>query len=236
MSLQTKNQILQRLTPEDFSAIEALLRPVDLDMRQEIVTVGQVIERVYFPESGICSIMAVSPGSEAIECGLFGRDGLSDQVFVPGDISPLKSIVQKAGTALVLEAADYLKWTSERPSAAHLVSKYQRALTVQVSFTALSHGSFTIVERLARWLLMSFDRTDENELPYVHEFLASMLAVRRAGVTDAVHVLEGDGAIKATRGRIVLRDRGVLEEIAGGSYGIPEAEYLRLMGPLPQAP
>jgi hypothetical protein len=80
---------------------------------------------------------------------------------------------------------------------------------------------------------MSFDRSKGEDLPLVHDFIAMMLAVRRSGVTTAIHVLEGHHAIKATRGSIKLRDREVLEELARGSYGDPEAEYERLMGPLP---
>jgi CRP-like cAMP-binding protein len=114
-----------------------------------------------------------------------------------------------------------------------VVLRYQQTMIVQASYTALSHGSFNIEERLARWLLMCFDRSKGADLPLVHEFIALMLAVRRSGVTTAIHVLEGNHAIKATRGSIQLRDREKLEELASGSYGDPESEYARLMGPLP---
>jgi CRP-like cAMP-binding protein len=81
------------------------------------------------------------------------------------------------------------------------VLRYQQSMTVQVSYTALSHGSFNVEDRLARWLCMSFDRSQGADQPLVHEFIAMMLAVRRSGVTTALHTLEGHGAIKATRGR-----------------------------------
>lgn len=232
MNRQTKNQILLRLSDSDYSAISPLLTRVDVHLRKEILVPGEVIQRVYFPESGLFSLMAVAPGSEPIECGMIGLEGASDQVFKADDTSPLLCICQMAGSALVLDAADYLAWIAGRPAAAQLMARFQQSLIVQLSFTALSHGSFTINERLARWLLMSFDRSQGEDLPLVHEFIAAMLAVRRAGVTDAVHVLEGHGAIKSKRGLISLRDRATLEELAGTSYGIPEAEYLRLMGPI----
>jgi len=107
--------------------------------------------------------------------------------------------------------------------------RYQQWMTIQVAHTALSHGSFTIAERLARWLLMSQDRTGST-LPLVHEFLAMMLAVRRAGVTEALHILEGEGAIRASRGRIEIRNRDLLIELAQGGYGAPEAAYEHLIG------
>jgi hypothetical protein len=92
-------------------------------------------------------------------------------------------------------------------------------MIVQISYTALAHGSYTIEERLARFLLMSFDRNSGEELPLMHEFISRMLAVRRSGVTTALHVLEGHGATKALRGHVHLRDRQVLEDLAQGSYG-----------------
>jgi CRP-like cAMP-binding protein len=108
--------------------------------------------------------------------------------------------------------------------------RYVEAFQVQVAHTALSHGSYTIEERLARWLLMCHDRLDGDDLPLVHEFLALMLGVRRSGVTLALQILEGAGVIHAKRGLITVHDRAKLQEIAGGSYGVPEVEYRRLIG------
>jgi CRP-like cAMP-binding protein len=102
-------------------------------------------------------------------------------------------------------------------------------MTVQVSYTALANARFTIGERLARWLLMSQDRLRSDDLPLKHAFLALMLGVRRSGVTDALHSIEGIGIIKATRANIRVLDRAGLEQLAGGSYGVPEAEYDRVM-------
>jgi hypothetical protein len=107
--------------------------------------------------------------------------------------------------------------------------RYKDVTAIQFAYTALAHGSFTIEERLARWLLMSHDRSRRETIPMIHEFLAAMLAVRRSGITTATHLLEGVGAIKAVRGAITIRDRAKLLEIAGESYGTPEAEYDRLM-------
>jgi hypothetical protein len=100
-----------------------------------------------------------------------------------------------------------------------------------MSFTALSNGSNVIGERLARWLLMSHDRVDGDDLNLTHDFLALMLGVRRSSVTDAIHILEGEHCIRAMRGHIHVRDRAKLEQVAGPSYGQPEAAYKRLFGP-----
>jgi CRP-like cAMP-binding protein len=132
------------------------------------------------------------------------------------------------GSALRMDADALRQAIGQSPSLHQHLLRYIETFQVQVAYTALSHGSFTIEERLARWLLMCHDRLDGNDLPLVHEFLSMMLGVRRSGVTIAVQTLEGTGAIKATRGHIIIRDREMLEEAANGSYGVPEAEYRRL--------
>jgi CRP-like cAMP-binding protein len=101
---------------------------------------------------------------------------------------------------------------------------------IQTSHSALANGRYTIQERLARWLLMCLDRMDGDDLPLTHEFLSLMLGVRRSGVTEALHVLEGVNIVKAGRGTIRVLNRERLEEIAGGCYGLPEAEYNKLIG------
>jgi CRP-like cAMP-binding protein len=229
----SKNQIIRRLSERDYNALSPSLTHAELKTKQVLLTVGQPIGTVYFVESGMVSLIAEIPGLDAIEVGLIGNEGLTDQVLEPGDTALLKCVVQMAGTALAVAAADYVNWISDRPKALKTVLRYQQALTLQTSFTALANGSFTIEQRLARWLLMSFDRSGGQEIPLVHDFISMMLAVRRSGVTTAMHVLEGEGAIRNIRGQIQLRDREVLEHLAHGSYGVPEREYARLLGPLP---
>jgi CRP-like cAMP-binding protein len=230
-TFQTLNGILQRVPRADFLYIEPHIKRVELRLKQELIVPERPISHVWFPESGMCSIIVRSEGSEAIEVGIIGVEGMTDHLTRVGDFSVLKSIVQLQGTALAVEAERYIEWISVRPDVLRLVLRFQQSMLVQISFTALSHGSYTIEERLARWLLMSFDRSSGADLPLVHEFIAMMLAVRRSGVTTAMHILEGKHAIRAVRGLVQLRDRGMLEELAAGSYGLAEREYLRLMGP-----
>ena len=109
--------------------------------------------------------------------------------------------------------------------------KYVKRSESQAAHTAISNARSKLDKRLARWLLMAHDRIGDNRLPMTNEFFSLMLGVRRAGVTEAVHALESPGLIKRTRGQIVVRDRKGIEQRAGASYGVPEAEYRRLMGP-----
>jgi CRP-like cAMP-binding protein len=111
-----------------------------------------------------------------------------------------------------------------------LLLRYAHVFMVQVAATALADGRYSIEQRLARWLLMCHDRNGDD-LALTHEFLALMLGVRRPGVTESLHILEGERMIKAQRGLITILDRQKLEARAGDSYGTPEAEYERLIGP-----
>jgi hypothetical protein len=224
-----KNRLLRKLAPSDFETIRPLLETVDLEMKQVIVERDIPIEHVYFPENCVCSILAFTEHVHPIEVGMIGFEGMSNFVVNYGDQTPLQTVVQVPGIASRMKARDFAKGLKELPSLNDVTLRYKEALAIQFAYTALSHGSFTIEERLARWLLMSHDRSQRANIPLVHEFVAAMLAVRRAGVTTSIHILEGSGAIKATRGTITIRDRDKLKEIANGSYGVPEAEYERLM-------
>ena len=104
---------------------------------------------------------------------------------------------------------------------------------IQMGQTALSNGCHTLEQRLARWLLMCHDRVDGDDLSTTHEFLSLMLGVRRAGVTVALQALEDRGTIATKCDQITVQDRAKLEEVAGDSYGVPEAEYARLFGSSP---
>jgi CRP-like cAMP-binding protein len=112
---------------------------------------------------------------------------------------------------------------------AEFASSFVHCCEVQLGHSALANGRYNMHERLARWLLVCHDRLDGEDLALTHEFLSVMLGVRRSGVTEQLHILEGLHAIKATRANIRIIDREKLEEVAGGWYGAPEAEYRRLI-------
>ncbi len=186
---------------------------------------------IYFPEDSIGSVVANTPEGWRIEVGLFGREGMSGTaVVLESDRSPHESFIQVAGSALRMGTDELRRAVQQSPSLHQHLLRYVEAFQVQVSHTALSHGSYTLEQRLARWLLMCRDRLDGDDLPLVHEFLSIMLGVQRPGVTVALQKLEADNVICTKRGLITITDRGKLEDVAGGSYGVPEAEYRRLIG------
>jgi len=224
-----QNKLLQKLTPSDRDYVMSCMTRVDLPLKQDLMSCGDVVSYVYFPEDGVVSLLAKTPNQRAVEVGMFGFEGMSNMVLRLGDRTCLTAIVQVAGTAWRIKAEDFVLLLREAPSLNELTLRYKEASAIQFAYTAFANGSFTIEQRLARWLLMSQDRSQRETIPMVHEFIANMLAVRRSGVTTATHVLEGAGAIKALRGAITIRDRAKLVEMAGESYGVPEAEYERLM-------
>jgi hypothetical protein len=165
-----------------------------------------------------------------VEVGIAGWEGLIGPSVVLGvSHTPHQSFIQVEGFGYRLPSAQ-LSHAIDRSRTLHgLLLRYVHVLSLQVAATAMSNGDSVIGERLARWLLMSHDRVDDDEVPLTHEFLSIMLAVRRAGVTDALHVLEGAQIIQSRRGRITILDRERLAETAGETYGVPEAEYDKLI-------
>ena len=136
--------------------------------------------------------------------------------------------VQVAGRGPTNFCAEPPRGHGSKPVDAWPVLKYVQAFMSQTAHTAIANARARLPERLARWILMAHDRVTGDRLGLTHEFLALMLAVRRAGVTEAVHDLQSRDLIETARGEIVVHDRKGLEKIAGGYYGVPEAEYRRL--------
>jgi CRP-like cAMP-binding protein len=231
LQTQFRNRLLEALSGADFELLAPHLEAVTLDLRLVLETANQPIQYVYFPESGIASIVAHAKGDRSIEVGLFGREGMSGLSIVMGDDrSPNETFVQAAGAGSRIAAGKLKAALDASPTMRGAMLHYVQAFLCQTSQTALTNGRAQIEERLARWILMAHDRLDGDALQLTHEFLALMLGVRRPGVTVGLHFLEGKGLIRSTRGLVTVLDRAGLELVADGSYGIPEAEYDRLCG------
>ncbi|MET4702433.1 CRP-like cAMP-binding protein [Constrictibacter sp. MBR-5] len=231
MSEQLRNQLLRALAPEDLDRLKPDLEMVHLDLRFVLETANQPIRHVYFPESGFVSVVAKTKGDRTIEVGLIGREGMSGVSVVMGDDrSANDTFVQYEGTGSRIPAEKLREAMESSPSLRKCLLHYVQAFLCQTSQSALTNGRAAIGERLARWILMAHDRVDGDALQLTHEFLALMLGVRRPGVTDALHFLEGKGLIRSARGKVTVLDRTGLEQIADGSYGVPEMEYARLFG------
>ena len=227
-----RNVLLRCLRPEDFALLDPHLEPVALPKDEVLSEPDRPSEHAVFMARGVGSIVPVSPERQMVEAGLFGRDGFWPTSLAQGvDRSPYRCVVQVPGDGHRV-AVGALRDAMAASRALHdLLLRFAHTLAVQVSYTALSNAVHPIDERLARWLLMCHDRTG-REMSLTHEYLSVMLAVRRPSVTTSLHVLEGNGFIRAERGIITMRDRPALEAFAADAYGRPEAEYERLIGPL----
>lgn len=228
-----RNRLLRAMPDDDYAFIRPYLSRAALEKDKTVIEPDKPIGDIYFVETGLGSVIAKTPGGEAAEVGLFGFDGLIGMPVVLGtDRSPHKLIMQIGGDGWRMDA-NRLREAIQRSVALHaLLLRYIQFFLVQTAQTGVSNALHSVEERLARWILMSHDRMDGDDIPLTHDYLAVMLAVRRPSVTTSLHVLEGGGYIRATRGNIRMRDRAGLEEFAGEAYGTPEAEYARLISPL----
>jgi CRP-like cAMP-binding protein len=225
----TRNQLLSGLPAEDFAALQSHLEPVELELRQVLIEPNQPIAHVYFPERGYTSITTNTDGNK-IEVGLIGREGMVGIPIALGvRATPFEFFVQHAGDGLRMASHSLEEVIDERPSLHRVLLRYAQAMNVQTSGTAFANAEHTVETRLARWLLMCHDRVDGDDIEITHDFLSMMLGVRRAGVTTTIQMLEGNGLIRAKRRMITILDREKLEELADNAYGLPEAEYARLM-------
>ncbi|OWV85467.1 transcriptional regulator [Rhizobium sp. N122] len=228
---EQKNLVLSALSPPEIELITPHLKPVRLVQ-------GEILEKqfcetsaVRFIESGVVSLVAVSLEGSQVEAGLIGREGITGTGLLEGDwLTPYNLIVQIEGSAQRIDVDSFLRVTRKAPQLRSLSSSFARSLGIQIGYTALANGRYSIEQRLARWLLMLSDRVDSQVLNLTHQYMSFMLGVRRSGVTGALHVLEGEKLIRSVRGKVIIVDRDGLILKAHGSYGIPEGEYQRLMG------
>jgi CRP-like cAMP-binding protein len=215
------NRLLARLARADARLLEPYLEAVDLPVRKQLQARNRRVERVYFPDSGIASVVA--NGDTPIEVGMIGRDGMTGITVLLGDDERAQheTYMQIGGKGRCLPA-DRLREAIAKSSALHQVFlRYVQVFLRQTTETALANGRGKIEERLARWLLMAHDRVDGDELKLTHEFLAVMLGVRRSGITTALLELERKGLIAHRRSFVTILDREGLEEGSNGAYSGP---------------
>jgi CRP-like cAMP-binding protein len=226
-----ENRLLASVRPGVLNQIADGFEFIRLRQGQTLHDPMRPIEYVYFFTAGLSSEIAIDAHEQRIEVGCVGNEGFAGVPAVLGvDRSPHRSFMESEGAAFRIRAETLMAAAREEAALMSALLRYVHVFMIQIAATALADGRYTVEQRTARWLLMAQDRLDGNDLPLTHDFLALMLGVRRSSVTSALHIIEGIGAIKATRGRITVRDRAALEHLAGGSYGVPEEEYRRVIG------
>ncbi|WP_121119231.1 Crp/Fnr family transcriptional regulator [Croceibacterium ferulae] len=224
------NLLLRRLSAADRAVLEPHCIRFDLLRNQRLAGPGEPLPMFLFPEGGILATM--STDGMRTEVGLIGREGMVGiGTILGGSAEMFETFVQVDGAAVIAIPADVLiDRVAESPELRQLLSHYLLYAMLQLSFSIVSRSNQMMEARLARWLLMCHDRMPGDEIPVTHEFLATMISAQRSGVTVTLHLLEGEGLIRANRGRITIRDRAGLETLSGCTYGKPEATYRELLG------
>jgi len=227
-----RNRLLGALSNADFALLQPHLQRTPLKFRQPLQMANRKIRTVYFPESGIASVVAASRGEHRqAEVALIGREGMTGIPLLHGvDRSPCDVFIQVEGEGHSIPADALREAMRQSTTLTECLLRFAHVFGVQSAYTALANSQGKIEERLARWLLMAQDRVESDELLMTHEFLALMLGVRRAGVTGTLQHLEMKGMVETARGAVTVKDREGLQECADGLYGTPEAEFERLFG------
>jgi CRP-like cAMP-binding protein len=226
-----ENNILSRLPPEDYERIAHDLVPVELQHGKVIQEAGEPIEYVYFPLNSMVSLISQTPSGESVEVGIVGYEGVAGISAVLGvDESPHEGLVQIADGALRM-SVQALREEFKRAGKFHdMLLRYTQSLLLHTSQVAACNRLHSVSERLARWLLMSDDRCDCDDLPFTQEFLSLMLGVRRASVTEAALVLHAESYINYRRGHIQIIDRAGLLDFTCDCYDVVKTEFDLLVG------
>jgi CRP-like cAMP-binding protein len=213
------NRLLAALPPNDLSLLAPNLKEITLERGQILQEQGNRVDQVYFPLSGIISLLAVMRQGDAIETATVGREGAVGSLAGLGPRrSHTRAVVQVAGTALRIAAPRFRRVAERSQAVRDIIVRYGEVLLIQVQQTAACNALHDVEERLSRWLLQARDRVDENTILLTHEFLSQMLGVRRPTVTVVARMLQADGLIRYHRGQIEIVDRRGLEARACECY------------------
>ena len=232
-SLADINILLQSLLPSDRELLYRHVEEVALLRGKVLLGPDEPIDAIYFPTSGMLSIEERIGRRRHIETAVVGREGLLGWPALLGcERSGNSAIVQGSGsTALRIELPAFLDACRQSPTLWMALLRFVQTIIIQMGRTIAAHLDHSLDQSLARWLLMRHDRVYGDELVVRHEEIADALGVRRASITDKMHVLEGDRLIRCNRGRLIVRDRIGLEVVAGDAYGQPEAQYRQTIAP-----
>jgi len=220
------NRLLATLPKKEYERLLPSLQEVPLVFESVVYEPGAAILDVYFPTSGIVSLLAGVEDRATLEVGLVGREGMVGlPVFLEVATSGNRAVVQGAGSALRMKATTFRKECHDGGPLTRLLRRYSHSLLTQISQTAVCNRFHPIEARLARWLLMTRDRMGADEFQLTQEFLSNMLGVRREGVNKAASTLQQQGLISYSRGALTILDGARLESLACQCYRIIKEEY-----------
>jgi CRP-like cAMP-binding protein len=216
------NAELQRWLPQ----LESVVMPLG----QVLYESGATLSHVYFPTTAIVSLLYVMENGASAEIAVVGNEGIIGiSLFMGGESTSSRAVVQSAGTGFRLKAQMMKNEFNRAGPVLHLLLRYTQALITQMAQTAVCNRHHSLDQQLCRWLLLSLDRLQDNELVMTQELIANMLGVRREGVTEGALKLQQDELIRYSRGRITVLDRVGLEKRTCECYAVVKKEYDRLL-------
>jgi CRP-like cAMP-binding protein len=227
---RNENHLLAVLSEAEWARLSPHLMLVDMPLGQVVYESGDRLDHVYFPTTSIVSLLYVMEDGASAEIAIVGNEGLVGiALFMGGETTPSRAVVQSAGCAFRLDARLMKEEFRRAGPMQRLLLRYTQALITQMAQTAVCNRHHSIDQQLCRWLLLSLDRLGSNELRMTQELIANMLGVRRPGVTEAAMKLQDAGLIRYSYGHIAVLDRPGLEARACECYGVVKREFDRLL-------
>ena len=225
-----QSHLLRALPPAEWARVHPHLELVPMPLGHVLYESGNRLRHVYFPTTSIVSLLYVLEDGSSAEIAVVGNEGIIGlALFMGGETTPSRAIVQSAGHAYRLKAQVLKQEFNRAGPVMHLLLRYTQALITQMSQTAVCNRHHSVDQQLCRWLLLSLDRLCSNELTMTQELIANMLGVRREGVTEAAGKLQSAGLIQYQRGHITVLDRPGLEAQACECYTVVKKEFDRLL-------
>ena len=225
-----QNHLLAALPASDLGRWLPQLEWVEMPLGHVLYESGKTLSHVYFPTTSIVSLLYVMENGASAEIAVVGNEGLVGvSLFMGGGSTPSRAVVQSAGEGFRLNAKGMKDEFNRAGAVLHLLLRYTQALITQMSQTAVCNRHHSLDQQLCRWLLLSLDRLESNELVMTQELIANMLGVRREGVTEGAVKLQDSGLISYSRGRISVLDRPGLEARTCECYAVVKKEYDRLL-------
>ncbi len=226
-----QNHLLAALRAADYERLLPDLEPVPLELGLALYESGGEQQYVYFPAACIVSLLYVMQDGSSAEIAVVGNEGVVGiALFMGGESTPSRAVVQSAGPAYRLKASLLKEEFGRGGVLQYLLLRYTQALITQMAQTAVCNRHHAVEQQLCRWLLLSLDRLASNELSMTQELIANMLGVRREGVTEAAGKLQAAGVIRYSRGKITVLDRPKLKAQACECYAVVKRESDRLLG------
>ena len=225
-----KNQLLASLPDAEWKRWSGALEAVEMPLGEVLYESGVALNYLYFPITSIVSLLYVMEDGASAEIAVVGNEGIVGvSLFMGGQSTPSRAVVQSAGSGCRLPAQLMMTEFNRAGPVLHLLLRYTQALITQMAQTAVCNRHHSLDQKLCRWLLLSLDRLEGNELAMTQELIANMLGVRREGVTEGALNLQKRGLIQYVRGHITVLDRPGLEKRTCECYAVVKKEYDRLL-------